>query len=416
MATDLNTNDLYNMIAANKAEADKVAALAKGTPTFQENFGSTLRSQDQTLSSAVGNYSDAVAELFAHDKNMAASNTTPSFAPEGYVANPMTKEAYSADLFAQRGQRVASSLKTLESRKALLGDIIDKAVKMYESATKGKQLDYEASKDQFASALQLLQFEETKRKNLADEALSRTQLGVTAQKLADAKTNMIEDIKNGATVDDIMNTYAASLSESDIVKLYESNTNYGKIKESSGEIHRKYLAAKSGNDSRDILSTLPNSQQKPIIDGTKSLKLGTDILTAIKEDMGDKAPNFFKAMANKNYGLARRLIQPYLSTGKIGILIDASQAATRQLIYGSAFTETEAALARKWLTESGDASNQIWVKLLGQQDAGENQIRTALKARRISDKEINDYLDFIGYRKVDSSSTGGVTLTGNTRP
>lgn len=206
------------MIAANKAEADKVAALSKATPTFQENMQSGIVGQDQTLSSATSNYGDAVAELFAHDKAMAASNTTPSFAPEGYVSNPMTKEAYSANLFADRGQQVANALKTMEARRNILGDVVQKAIDAYKYAVASKQISVDAGAKSIDQLSQLLRDEETKRKNRADEVI------------AASKANKSSNATGVPTVDNMTDSQV----QSDFIKRYGSNA-YSKLGATGGD-------------------------------------------------------------------------------------------------------------------------------------------------------------------------------------
>jgi hypothetical protein len=275
---DLNTNDLYKMIADTKTQADQVAAMAKAQPTFTENFGNTLRSQDATLSSAVGNYSDAVAQLFAHDKNMAASNT--SFAPNDpmYFSNPVQTNKYDATLFAHRGQVVADSLKNLETRKAVLGDVVDKAVSMYQSLLKGKEADYNASKDQFASALSALKLEEDTRSNKANEAINWAKVNnekakdglqtQTERDIAATRTKIAKEVKSGFSIKDVIDMHAddKNLTLYDIVDAYQSSAGKS-IDKSPQQLQAMYTNAKKGLSTADPFAGMTaNQKQKALVE------------------------------------------------------------------------------------------------------------------------------------------------------
>lgn len=157
---DLNTNPLYQDVASTAAD---VKSAYSGLPTFQDSMQQGIVGQDVGLQSALGGYTDSIAQLFAHDKSLAASNMGTIGGASQEDINPMIQEKYSADLFAQKGQRVADSLKIYETRKNMLGSLVDKAVKIYENAIAGKKFDYEAAKDIRDTANDLYKFGETQK-------------------------------------------------------------------------------------------------------------------------------------------------------------------------------------------------------------------------------------------------------------
>jgi len=157
-------------------KAQDVKNTYAGLPTFQDNIQQNLVAPDAGLNSALGGYTDKVAELFAHDNEIATnwntSNVPGTIKPEGFMEDPYQRALSSASLYAQKGKETASALNLYETRKNFLGNIVDKALKVYEAGIKGKEMDYQAAKDEFDNALKLAQLEETKRSNLASEAIA----------------------------------------------------------------------------------------------------------------------------------------------------------------------------------------------------------------------------------------------------
>lgn len=386
MPQGLDTNDLYNMIAANKAEADKVATLAKGTPTFQENFGSTLRTQDQTLSSAVGNYSDAVAELFAHDKNMAASNLGTIGGASQADINPMIKEAYSADLFANRGKVVANSLKTLETRKALLGDIVDKSVKMYESAVKGKQIDLEASENEFANSLSVY-------KQIKDEELEGKKLALEYKKLQ-------------GTVDMTGDDLVDSMSDAEAVG-YANKLGYnftgGTMKEraakaklalaeynQTGKINYRYL--------RENLPTKENDSISALAD---IISRADDLATTLKSGKELTGP-----ITGRTSGWLSKTFGKTGEASMVGTELEEMSADKIKERYGGALTTTEVSrLALQAITSRKYQEADNVQKLAIMKKNALNLIREKLRGKW-TDAQIEGYIQ-------DITSSDGAT---NQRP
>lgn len=172
-----DVNQLYQNVAAS---AEDVKNTYAGLPTFESNIQQNLVAQDPGLTSSLQGYTDKVAELFAHDKqiadNWSTSQVPTNLQPEGFMEDPYAKSMASASLYAQKGKETAKALNLYETRKNFLGNIVDKALKVYEAGIKGKEMDYKAAKDEFDNALKLAQLEETKRSNLASEAIARGKL------------------------------------------------------------------------------------------------------------------------------------------------------------------------------------------------------------------------------------------------
>ena len=106
-----DVNQLYQNIAAS---AEDVKNTYAGLPTFETNIRENLVAPDVTLNSALGGYTDKVAELFAHDKqiadNWSTSQVPTNLQPEGFMEDPYAKSMASASLYAQKGDEVAKAL------------------------------------------------------------------------------------------------------------------------------------------------------------------------------------------------------------------------------------------------------------------------------------------------------------------
>lgn len=416
---DLKTNDLYNMIAANKAQADQVAAMSKATPTFQDNMQSGIVGQDKTLASATSNYGDAVAQLFAHDKSLAGSvgGADTGIAPEGFVANPYKASMASADLYAQKGLEVSNALKTLETRKAVLGDVVQKAVDAYKYAVASKQISVDAGAKSIDQLSRLLSDAESTRHNKAMEAQSASTIaeGKTAKERLrnDNLRQLASDVQNGATITDVMDRYAKDLDQSDILEAY-NKSGYGKPKENAVTLNTMYRAAKTGGGALDLVSVIPNKQVANTV-ASESL-LAADSAKFIDELSPQQ--NYLEAIAKGNFPLANKLAAKF---GKDSVWYSQLNAFTANVIknyYGSAFTSTEVNVAKQWIANpTTQTGNQLYASLIAHNLTAKQRIATSLKSVGITDPNyINAYLDQIGANPTgNSSSEGDWVPTGNTK-
>jgi hypothetical protein len=286
-----DTNQLYQNVAQSAQDVKNTYA---GLPTFETNIRENLVAPDVTLNSALGGYTDKVAELFAHDKqiadNWSTSQVPTNLQPEGFMEDPYAKSMASASLYAQKGKETASALNLYETRKNFLGNIVDKALKVYEAGIKGKEMDYQAAKDEFDNALKLAQLEETKRSNLAGEDIARgnkSGIGITGDPEVDSLDN--------STIKTLYaNIYGANSyqklggTETDRIDLARAAlANYNK----TGKIDYQYLRDTLGDTknntldaltdiitrANDLTSTLESGQNitGPLIGRTS--KIGADI-------------------------------------------------------------------------------------------------------------------------------------------
>ena len=392
------SNPLYQNI---QSTAEEVKNLYTNQPTFMNTMQNGVVNNDATLNSNVNDYSSAVDQLFSHDKTIANANLSdPMFSQgnTGYVADPMAREKLSADTFALEGSRVATSLNRLEKRKIFLAGLVDKAVKMYETGVEGKEFEYKQAQADFDNAMK----EKELKLRETEIGLGKTEKERTKN---EAKDNMIQELKNGATLTDVIDSYKDSLSAAEIKEIYDSNSLYGKMKEESSKFNRMYQSAKKGVSSMDTFAALPATQYKTVMENTETTVIANKMLNTLASKMGDKAPTFWKALSNNDVGALKRLTAPYRNDFELAAMVDSFEAGVRQQVYGSAFTATEAELAKQWLASGNEQANQIWAKLIGQSKMAKDKLYTQLKQKGYTEEEIDDNLRQAGYQ--DILSNGG---------
>lgn len=402
---DLNTNPLFKEVAQKAAEVKQAYS---NEPTFTSNMRESLVTSDPILNSARNNYTDKIAELFAHDKELAGSKLTAEnmgmgITDNNYI-NPSIKFGYNKDLYAQKGKELAGAMNTYLSRQDLIGDIVDKAVKVYEAATAGKEADYQAAKDQLSTAVQLMTLDETKRHNLASETAGNT---LTEREKSNAKTSLIADLKNGGTLADAIDSYKDRLTADEIRQVYDDNNVWGTRKESNAQVNRMFQAATKGSGAYDTFAALPTSVAKDANEKANTIVTSSQLLNTLSSKMGDKAPDFWQALASGDTGKLAKLTKPFRNDQELMAMIDSFEASVRQQIYGSAFTETESKLAKDWLASGSDQANQIWVKLMGQYKSANSTLYSTLKGKGYTDEEIQANLKQRGLINPTSSSSNG---------
>src|SRR3990167_3448614 len=158
-----------------------------------------------------------------------------------------------------------------------------------------------------------------------------------------------------------------------------------------------YQAAKKGAGAYDTFAALSNTAEKEAKQKVETIVVSSNLLSTLATKMGNKAPEFWTALASNDVGKLAKLTKPFRNDQDLMAQVDAFQAGVRQQIYGSAFTETEAKLAKEWLATGSDQANQIWVKLLGQQKINKARL-DALQSSGYSQEEIDRNLERAGYK------------------
>lgn len=404
------SNPLYQNI---QSTAEEVKNLYTNQPTFMNTVQNGVVNNDATLNSNVNDYSSAVDELFAHDKTIANTNLSdPMFSQgnTGYVADPMAREKLSADTFALEGSRVASSLNRLEKRKIFLAGLVDKAVKLYETGVSGKEFDYKKAQADFDNSISSMNAQ-TSRMN-AETSASAAADGKTAKERLrnDNLRQLTDDIKTGATIQDVMDRYAKDLDQSDIIDTY-NNKSGGKVKESVQTLNTMYRAAKAGSSTLDLIGQISN---KNVANEVAANALMAADSKAFLQQLGTENPGYVDAIISGNFPLAKKLAAKFGKDSSFYAQLNAYSANVIKQYYGSAFTSTEVTAARQWVANpTVQNGNQLYASLVANNLTASRRIATSLKTVGITDENyINSYLNQIGGNY--NPSTGGSTNSSKT--
>ncbi len=353
-------------------KAQDVKNTYAGLPTFQDNIQQNLVAPDAGLNSALGGYTDKVAELFAHDNEIATnwntSNVPGTIKPEGFMEDPYQRALSSASLYAQKGKETAGALNLYETRKNFLGNIVDKALKVYEAGIKGKEMDYQAAKDEFDNALKLAQLEETKRSNLAQEGLAAGNSS-TGDEMVDSMT----DAEAIALANKLGYNFVGGTKAERLAKIRGALAEYNQ----TGQFNYRYLtenlSAKVTEGVGALADVITRSNEL-----TTSLKSGKNLTGPI---MGPAS-----GFLSKYFGKAGE-------ASMVGKELEEMSADKIKERYGGALTTTEVQrLTKQAITQRNVQESDNLQSLAIMKKNAENLIREKLRATGWTDKQIEGYI------------------------
>lgn len=391
--------------------ASTVSARYADQPSFETQTRAQIMGGDTALPQLASGFSDKVMELYNYDKTKNASMNMPTTVPgqptmttqagQEMTLNPMIQERAQQAGFQQTLQEKEKAWQLYEGRKNVLGDALDKAVKLYETKTKMKESERNAAKD-MVTMLQDL-YEEENRKS---EALAKTSGGLSEYGLSD------EDIKNLDTT---------KLNDSDAVamakQIYGPNVKLGTQGQAPSyarnliENYKKngydlqVLGANMDAETKDrflgALKFIPDAQK--VIDNLKSDTLGTSL--------GDITSGPLASIIGPISGQSST--SPEMVTRQ---LLDQMRAEKIKEFYGGAFTTTEMQNA-KWLPGSQRQEYKNLTALTAMQKSAYDKVKGALALLGISgpaaDKVIQDELAKLN---LTSGGTSDETPTGRVQP
>ena len=177
--TPLN-QQIQEAIARQGSLAGEIKSRYEAQPGLEQGTREQLFGGDVNLQASLGQYSDKVKELYLYDKNRSSTYAAPATTQAGQEmpVNPNIALRADKEAFGALVQEKEDAWKFYENRKNILGDVLDKAVKKYETQTKMKESDRLALRDQIDS-LQAL-YEEENRKAEAGKAAAGASLGLSA--------------------------------------------------------------------------------------------------------------------------------------------------------------------------------------------------------------------------------------------
>ena len=182
-------------------------------PQTEADLRSSLFGSDQTLGSLRENEADKIKELYNHDKTI-ASNYQP---PEGFLEDPGAKAQFGSDVIARQGGELADIQKGIANRRDVLGDALDRGMKIFMAGLDALNSEYSGLKDQGNFAMQLKEMAERaeeRKQAKADKNRATERVNIGGQEvLIDSNTG--ETIKvlgasGTSSSEDEIDAYAAS--------------------------------------------------------------------------------------------------------------------------------------------------------------------------------------------------------------
>lgn len=138
---------------------------------------------DQTLSSLRGNEAGKVKELYEFDKGLAVAQQS---GPAGFIDDPASAAKYGSVQLQNRAGELSDIQRGIANRRDVLGDALEKALKMMNYGLEAAKLEYAGMQDELDNKLKIDEFQlrksESGRKG-STEADKRAQ-GATDEALA----------------------------------------------------------------------------------------------------------------------------------------------------------------------------------------------------------------------------------------
>jgi len=251
------TNDLYKLIQEKQADIDtQTATLAskqKSAPQVEAGLRETVLGGDTLLDQLRNQYSSGVLNLFKYDQEKSKSYLSPELEAKGMVADPMVGQANINAKFNATAATNEEVWKQLDKRKTVLGDTIKSAMDLYNAELEGDKTAISAAESALDAAI----------KAHAEQRLSETSgidTSAEGKQTAKYKNMAINDIKEGKTLEDVMDTYANTLELPDILDAYDNNTIYGPRTQDNSKAMEMYNKSKKSKSITDPFADLTPNQ------------------------------------------------------------------------------------------------------------------------------------------------------------
>lgn len=355
---------------------------------FEDAVRTNAIASDPTITPARNAATDALKELFAYDQQAASRYGDPNSSM--FIEDPYARFKVTSASRADIGSRFANSLNILDERKTALGNVIDKALKLYDLGTK-------AAQDDFSNSLELLKQSEVQRHNLELEKQYGVGNTSTERQTSNLKNLATDDVKKGLTLSDLVKTYGGDLTLPDLLDIYDSNTIYGKRKESNAQVAAMYTNAKKGLSEVDPFAGMTAQQKQNALVAVQPYATMVGQL----EDFKNKLENgTIKTIPGKN--LESPLLKMGLGPKEDQQAYNLMQNLNQRIIYlrsGKQINEQEYARIRDTMAQLGTmtAANVDRINLLL------TEFWDALAARGLNRNNLDTYFPGAG-KMVNGSS------------
>ena len=304
-------------------------------PSYEAGYRASTVGADTGLKDLMGGFSDKVMEMYRYDqqRNAEASGATTMTTEGGQTMtlNPMIQETANQQGFNQTVKEKETAWQLYESRKNLLGSIVDKAMKIYEAETAGKEVDLKTAEKEIDTLMDM--WKETNRMSDAQ------------------KDRALEEKKLTGTTDD------ASLYADMIIE------GTGDIKDVPIKLRGEVSKILSENEKYDPAGGLYKLGAADKVSAATLLNIYKEASSA-RDDIGETKPNWLLGGVTGKTG-------PWVSSifgtggpgGDLRVKIDDLTADKINARYGGALTESEIGRLTQWAPSSKEQEAANWTKL-----------------------------------------------------
>jgi hypothetical protein len=215
--------ELQKLLSQNRQDLGQRVA---DIPKTEDNLRAGLFENDQTLNSLRQNQQAKILEMYQHDKTLAQQYANPE--SNLYLKDPYQRELARSTQFQGTAGELGSINNLIQSRRDVLGDTLDKAMKLAQYGVQAKQLENQLMQQEFENEMKmqssggeldsLLSLPELQALNLPYGTTKRqaAQLGLTPSSIG----------KMSATEQTKLNAWQATGSVLDrIEQAYQTNPN-----------------------------------------------------------------------------------------------------------------------------------------------------------------------------------------------
>ena len=392
ISTRININNMAENTPMNQQIMDAIkrqselAATIKqrytDQPAFEAGARTSLYGNDKPLADLQSNFSNKVMELYNYDKEKASAMNAPFTTESGMSMpiNPMISERANQGQFTQTLKEKEDAWKLYETRKNLLGNALEKAVKAYENQTEMTKAEA-AANESVIKSLQALYQEEN------DMAYKNGLLSLEEKKLKDSLSGAGTDISD-MTSEEVKSIDFNKMSDSEVVAaakgVYGPSVKLGTVTQAPAYA-RQLLESykKNGYDVNVLKSTMDAPTRASFTD---AITLAADAREALSTL---KSKNYYQSLADNTTGPFAGFIGAVTGQStdnpkvKVRNLIDQMRAGKIKEFYGGAFTTTEEQNA-SWLPSSSKQESVNIVSLERLVKTAENKVRAALTTSGIT--------------------------------
>jgi len=364
--------DIQNQLAQTRKDYGQRVA---DYPTFEKDLRKEVYGSDQILPKLRSQKDQALMELWNADKRLSDRYANPE--SEMFIRDPYKRESVTSDQYGGILEGLAGTTRLAERREDMLGDILERGVKIFELGLSAKSREHDMLRGELDAML--------KQADMAEKKADQAQ--------ATSKEESINEI------------IKYIMSDVDITDPNEITETLKAVGSQQPEVIPDLIG---------FLGTLPKQQEGPITsieDAHTKFSTGADRnkfaehldylseLNQIRSGFteADVSSNFlanlFEGQTGPLSSLAGQKIGPQESR-ELRSKLEGYRTKVRKGLYGSVLTEREIQEAKKYLPGTGVQEGENLVRIETQLQEKETNLKNFLLANGFSMDEVEVILEY----------------------